>query len=153
MDSTSVFSKLLIAIDASEAAERAASKGLALAALMDIPATLLSVIDRSQEILQTDLEVKPILTATILKQQAEERLKKLQALYMPDALKGKVNTVCLEGLPREQILSTLKDIGADLLVVGTHARKGLAHFLLGSTAEFLVRNACIPVMVVPSVAS
>jgi K+-sensing histidine kinase KdpD len=36
----------------------------------------------------------------------------------------------------------------DLLVVGTHGRRGLAHVLLGSVAEALVRRAPCPVLTV-----
>jgi nucleotide-binding universal stress UspA family protein len=39
------------------------------------------------------------------------------------------------------------DYDADLLVVGTHARRGVARALLGSVAESLVRNARLPVLV------
>jgi nucleotide-binding universal stress UspA family protein len=36
-----------------------------------------------------------------------------------------------------------------MLVIGTHGRTGLGHILLGSTAEYLVRHATVPVLVVP----
>jgi nucleotide-binding universal stress UspA family protein len=39
---------------------------------------------------------------------------------------------------------------ADLLVVGTHGRKGAAHFFLGSVAERTIRTAPCPVVVVPA---
>lgn len=37
---------------------------------------------------------------------------------------------------------------ADLLVVGTHGRKGIAHFLIGSVAEDVTRTASMPVLLV-----
>ncbi|MCE9551703.1 MAG: universal stress protein [Betaproteobacteria bacterium] len=37
---------------------------------------------------------------------------------------------------------------ADLLVVGTHGRKGIAHFLIGSVAEDVTRSASLPVLLV-----
>ena len=46
------------------------------------------------------------------------------------------------------ILDTAKRLGADLLVVGTHGRKGLSRLLLGSVAERIVRTAPIPVLTV-----
>ena len=149
MDTNQVFTKILIAVDGSKASEKAAQKGLALASQLQVPVTLLSVIDRSQEILQTDLEVKPILTGTILEEQAQINLKRIIDSYVPSIMKEKVDKICLEGLPREEILSKINSSKADLLIVGTQARKGIMHFLLGSTAEFLVRHAGIPVMVVP----
>ena len=39
---------------------------------------------------------------------------------------------------------------ADLIVMGTHGRRGLKHFLLGSVAEVVLREASIPVLVVRS---
>ncbi len=38
--------------------------------------------------------------------------------------------------------------GADLLVIGTHGRKGFDHFLLGSVAEVVIRTATVPVLLV-----
>ena len=64
-------------------------------------------------------------------------------------MEGRIHELLTEGLPREEILRKLEDWKAEVLVVGTHGRKGLAHFLLGSTAEYLVRHAKIPVLVVP----
>lgn len=52
------------------------------------------------------------------------------------------------GLPAEGILETAASWGADLIVLGTHGRRGLAHLLLGSVAEAVVRGAAVPVMTV-----
>jgi nucleotide-binding universal stress UspA family protein len=51
-----------------------------------------------------------------------------------------------EGHPAERIVEAAR--GMDLVVMSTHGRTGLAHFLLGSTAERVVRHATVPVMVV-----
>jgi nucleotide-binding universal stress UspA family protein len=42
-----------------------------------------------------------------------------------------------------------RDIDADLIVVGTHGRTGIAHAMLGSVAERVVRRAGCPVLTVP----
>ena len=47
------------------------------------------------------------------------------------------------------ILQRAREAGADLLVLGTHARQGAARFFLGSVAERTVRDAPCPVVVVP----
>ena len=52
------------------------------------------------------------------------------------------------GDPREAILRFAKESGADLLVIGTHGRRGLAHLVLGSVAEWLVRMSPLPVLTV-----
>jgi nucleotide-binding universal stress UspA family protein len=48
----------------------------------------------------------------------------------------------------EEILAAAKDCGADLIVMGTHGRTGLAHLFLGSMTEKVLRHATIPVLTV-----
>ena len=54
------------------------------------------------------------------------------------------------GVAHVEIIRVAKDIGADLIVMGTHGRSGFQYLLLGSVAERVVRTSPIPVMVVPS---
>lgn len=149
MSGTMVFSKMLIAVDGSPCSENAAKKGIELASVLQIPVALFSVIDRSQEIIPSDLEVKPIQTGTFLEDQANNTIRLIIEKYVPRSMEDHIHPILTEGLPREEILRKLKNWGADILVVGTHGRKGLAHFLLGSTAEYLVRHAKVPVLVIP----
>lgn len=63
-----------------------------------------------------------------------------------------VSTRLFEGAVAEEVRESAEQIGADLIVVPTHGRKGLAHALhLGSTAERIVRHAPCPVLVVRDV--
>jgi nucleotide-binding universal stress UspA family protein len=59
-----------------------------------------------------------------------------------------VKTRLVVGTLPEVIIEQLAPLGIDLLVVGTHGRRGLAHFFLGSAAERLLRSASCPVVVV-----
>lgn len=52
------------------------------------------------------------------------------------------------GEPWHQILESAAERGADLIVMGTHGRRGLAHAVLGSVAEKVVRGATVPVLTV-----
>jgi len=52
------------------------------------------------------------------------------------------------GEPGETILAVAKRMGATLIVLGTHARKGWQHLMLGSIAERVVRTATVPVLTV-----
>ena len=54
----------------------------------------------------------------------------------------------LKGDPSTLVHDTARDEGADLLVIGTHGRSGLAHVLLGSVAERIVRTTVKPVLTV-----
>jgi nucleotide-binding universal stress UspA family protein len=51
-----------------------------------------------------------------------------------------------EGSPRERILEVAHEIGARLIVMGTHGRTGLPRLLLGSVAEQVLRRAQCPVL-------
>lgn len=55
-------------------------------------------------------------------------------------------SLVVEGSPSDAICRTVTDAGADLVVMGTRGRSGLAHFLLGSAAERTVRAAPCPVL-------
>lgn len=52
------------------------------------------------------------------------------------------------GFPVEEIMKYAADHNIDLLVVGTHGHTGLAHLLMGSVAEKLVRLSTCPVLTV-----
>jgi nucleotide-binding universal stress UspA family protein len=54
------------------------------------------------------------------------------------------------GAPAQEILATIAETRADLVVLGTHGRRGIAHALLGSVAERVVRLSSVPVLTVRS---
>jgi nucleotide-binding universal stress UspA family protein len=87
----------------------------------------------------------------MLAQQAEifarEQMRELVRDQSDDlALKGIV--AC--GHPGQEICAKAQEFRADLIVTATHGRTGLKHLFLGSTAEYVVRHAPCPVLVVPS---
>lgn len=59
-----------------------------------------------------------------------------------------VETVVLEGNPTESIVNYIKENGITLLALSTHGHSGFREIALGSTAEYLLRNASIPLMLV-----
>src|SRR5262245_39059797 len=54
----------------------------------------------------------------------------------------------MRGLTAPQIVAYADSQDIDLIVMGTHGRRGVAHLLLGSVAEHVVRTATCPVMTV-----
>jgi len=59
-----------------------------------------------------------------------------------------VTTRVATGIPSEEVITVARAEDSDLLVVGTRGKTGLAHVLLGSTAERVVRGAPCPVLAV-----
>jgi nucleotide-binding universal stress UspA family protein len=53
-----------------------------------------------------------------------------------------------QGICWEEIHSIADEVRADLIVIGTHGRTGLAHALLGSMAEKIIRTATRPVLTI-----
>jgi nucleotide-binding universal stress UspA family protein len=52
------------------------------------------------------------------------------------------------GDARDMIDEAAKELGADLIVMGTHGRRGFSRALLGSVAETVVRTAPCPVLTI-----
>jgi nucleotide-binding universal stress UspA family protein len=61
---------------------------------------------------------------------------------------SKAHAIFKEGVPFLEILKAAGEMQADLIVLGTHGRTGLAHVLLGSVAERVVRRSACPVLTV-----
>jgi nucleotide-binding universal stress UspA family protein len=59
------------------------------------------------------------------------------------------DSATLIGRPDSEIVARAAATHADLIVMGTHGRSGLAHALLGSVAERVVQHAPCPVLIVP----
>jgi universal stress protein A len=60
----------------------------------------------------------------------------------------KVVHAIVEGSPRSEIVRYAREKDVDLIVLTTHGRSGLAHVLMGSVAESVVRTAPCPVLTV-----
>lgn len=74
----------------------------------------------------------------------------LQAAKDAFALAGvTANTAVVEGhVVHRGIVQTAQEIGADLLVIGSHGRRGLEKLVLGSVAQRVLSEAHVPVLVV-----
>lgn len=75
---------------------------------------------------------------------ATERLG--NTLKSVQAASPKATSLLKMGVPWEQILEAIRELSPDLVVMGTHGRKGVTHALLGSVAEKIVRLSPVPVL-------
>ena len=71
---------------------------------------------------------------------------------MPATLRRELHgtTEIIAGTAAKAIAEYARDRGMDLIVMGTHGRSGVAHVLMGSVAERVVRTAPCPVLTVRS---
>lgn len=73
--------------------------------------------------------------------------KRLRLVYAADSPAGVAYEVEL-GEPALEILKAARELGCDLIVMGTHGRTGVGRLLMGSVAEQVVRQATCPVLTV-----
>jgi nucleotide-binding universal stress UspA family protein len=86
--------------------------------------------------------------------QAEEAAEDVASAYLENArsIHGTPSwqTVVAEGDSADAIIESARTVGADLIVMATHARRGLRRLFIGSVAEDVIRKCGIPVLVVHS---
>ncbi len=93
----------------------------------------------------------PLPMVDYVRQEAERQLESFLAPRRDAAaLGGRLDARISAGLAFEEIPREARAFDADLVVMGTHGRRGLSHLLLGSVAERVIRNATCPVLVVRS---
>ena len=90
----------------------------------------------------------PSATEIVLVGASRDAADDLARQIRAEGLKAEVDLAM--GHPGDQICNRARDQRADLIVTSTHGRTGLKHILIGSTAEFVVRHAPCPVVVVPT---
>jgi nucleotide-binding universal stress UspA family protein len=78
--------------------------------------------------------------------EAQERLLALAEEYLPLAPATAYAQMAENLAPA--IIAKAQQVGADLIVMGTHGRTGLSHLIGGSVAEGVIRDAPMPVLVV-----
>lgn len=140
-----MFTTLLIAIDASEASASAVSKAAELAEQLGARIVLLHVLDPDSVVVAPELMQVYQPTLEEMKKAGQTLLRQASD-HFSDLVE--VETLMPEGDPATQIVRAAAEHAADLIIIGTDSRGRLAHFLLGSTADAVIRRAPCPVVAV-----
>jgi nucleotide-binding universal stress UspA family protein len=125
----------------------AAKKGFELAHQLNASVGLIYVIDRNKESMSVEVGITPEQSQTVLLKQAEENINQLIKMFNGV---DEIFRFTPEGFPKDEIIKIAKEWGADVIVMGTHGRTGLTHLLVGSVAEYVIKHAGVPVMVISS---
>lgn len=140
-------STILVPVDFSSGSAAAVDWAQAIAGAFGARIVLLSVIDISVSAIMGGPGgvMVPPPPESLLEQMRQEARTEMDAVVarVPGAV-----PIIREGTPRHEILKVAAEVGADLIVMGTHGRTGLAHLLFGSVAEHVVRHAQVPVFTV-----
>jgi nucleotide-binding universal stress UspA family protein len=94
-------------------------------------------------------ELGVAVTSAMIDSLIEENQQALEALAARCRSGARIGQALLKtGDARDMIDEAAKEIGADLIVMGTHGRRGVSRALLGSVAEMVVRTAPCPVLTI-----
>lgn len=147
---------IVVGYDFSEASDLAVQQAFAIAA--DKPHAEVHVINVVQTYgpqvmyeLPADSSALSVLSATEararLRKYADDALHRFQAANTGKSFDRAVAHLRFDATA-DEVAQLASDLDADLVVVGTHGRRGLSRLLIGSTAEATVRLAPCPVLVV-----
>ena len=136
---------ILVPTDFSEPTVAATRQAVNLAKKLDATIHLLHIIE-DPVILSPIFEGIPLPPKQSFETYAQDRLEN----WVPEDDRAglKLELHWFHGHPFTRIIEFAADHRMDLIVMGTHGRSGLAHTLLGSLAEKVVRYASCPVMTV-----
>jgi nucleotide-binding universal stress UspA family protein len=131
--------KILVPVDFSDCSKKALQYAIPFAKQFGAELILLSVVEpypAVPEMAPTDFET------------LGDTRRELEALHQTVPKAVRARTSLRTGTPPVEIAEAAADLGADLIIISTHGRKGLTRMVLGSTAEKVVRHAPCPVLIV-----
>ena len=150
--------RILIALDYDPSAQKVAETGHKLAKAMKARTILLHVI--SDATYYSSLNYSPIMgfggfsTIDTVQTDTAEDLKKVAQNYLDKSKQHlgdeKIQTVVKNGVFGETILNTATELNVDIIVMGTHSRRGLEKILVGSVAENVLHHSSIPLFIIPT---
>lgn len=141
-----MFERIAVALDGSECSMQAFDLALQLAGSVGAEIGVCSVVDPvvvagsappspAMELVVRDMET----SARRLVTEAVERARQAGLVAS-----GQTRS----GVPAYEVIKYAEHFHADLIVMGTHGRKGVKHLLMGSVAEMILRESAIPVLVI-----
>lgn len=140
------FQNILVPIDFDDTSERALDRALSLAHQLGANITVLHVYGLPFYNYPDGSYVPSPEVAESVKIGAREQLETFIAKKRSAGVA--LSSLLREGRTAQEICKAATDIGADLIVLGTHGRGLLGRTMLGSVAEAVLRQASIPVLTI-----
>jgi nucleotide-binding universal stress UspA family protein len=141
------FERIMLPLDFSEHGDRALEYAVWFARMAGGTLHLVHVIANPADPMWKPEEVPTWELVPHSEKKARELLEATARRFLPPDCPREYH-VC-QGDPHEKLIDVAKQIDADLIVMSTHGRGGVAHLMLGSVAARTVRHAPCPVFVVP----
>lgn len=148
------FSRILVPVDFSDCSRRALTQALELAQRFEGEVTILHVYEPPYALGELLVQVpdKPVLSVhDYMRMSAQRLLDELVAQVLeglPTGAGARLSIEMVPGQPAEAVIERAGHGEFSLVIMGTHGRRGLAHLMLGSVAERVIRAVACPVLVV-----
>ena len=144
-----MYSRILVPVDGSDAAKKGLAEAVKLGEALESELRIIHIVDDSALALNPEAGVAaaPLVEdfAEAGRQILEEARKLTEAAGTPAGIVLHEN---FTGRVADLIVDAAQKWGAELIVMGTHGRRGIRHAVLGGDAEAVVRAAKVPVLLV-----
>lgn len=138
--------RIVCATDFSEASKRAYEYAVDLAAKLGAAVSVIHAYQIPAYTLPDGMVEVPVEVESSVRERLNEQLQEFTRGI--DTKGVSIDAHLLDGVPYVEITHAARELKADLVVIGTHGRTGLAHLLLGSVAERVVRTCEAPVLTI-----
>jgi nucleotide-binding universal stress UspA family protein len=146
-----MYERILVPVDGSEPSDRGLQEAIRLAKALGSEVRLVHIVDETPLAMnpETGMAAAPLVTdfAEGGKAILEEARKLAQAEGIEAAVVLHEN---FAGRVADLIVEEARKSRAEIIVMGTHGRRGVSHVVLGSDAEAVVQRADVPVLLVRS---
>ena len=146
-----MYRRILVPIDGSDTAQRGLQEALGLAKAFDSSLVLLHVVEYYPMMMEMATATTWELITTDLRAHGQQVLERAH-----DAAKaaGVASETHLEDAAAARVCDVIVDHArehqCDLIVMGTHGRRGIEHAMVGSDAERVIRMSPVPLLLVKS---
>lgn len=152
MNSPDNINRILIAVEDSPYSDQAVHYGFLLARKLGSQIALVHVDEipvATPYIADPLLNETPVMIPEMMQIQKEASKNLFDRIQKQMGDKVNISTYTKIGRPQNEILSVAEEYHADLIILGTHGRTGLDHFISGSVSESVARKAKCPVLIIP----
>lgn len=148
-----MYKKILVPIDGSRTAKRGLEEAIRLAKKQKAKLCLIHVVDQSVIVQYPEAALYANDLTETMKQEGRRILEKAQTEVRAHGLAPSAVLYEIPARVADIVVRHAKKWHAEIIVLGTHGRRGVNRILMGSDAELIVRSSPVPVLLVRSAAS
>ena len=146
----SAYRRILVAVDGSTPSSKGLREAIRLARAERARLVILHVVNEFPAFAALDgMAAAAVDLVPALREEGKRVLARAQAVAAKQGVKAKsILREMIGGPAAERIVREARRNRAELIVLGTHGRRGVRRLVLGSDAEQVVRSASVPVLLV-----